>query len=70
MFEHDCLYTSCFGVLYACVSYFCNCTCSAQLTMFHVERRYRNTLIIIINLRTSTSHVLRVCGAEIAVFFV
>ena len=35
------------GVLHACVLYFCICTCSAQLSMFHVERRYRNTLIII-----------------------
>ena len=36
------------SVLYACVLYFCICTCSAQLTMFHKERRSRNTLIIII----------------------
>ena len=36
------------SVLYACVSYFCICTCSAQLSMFHMERRSRNTLIIII----------------------
>ena len=27
---------------------FCICTCSAQLSMFHKERRSRNTLIIII----------------------
>ena len=33
---------------YARVSYFCICTCSAQLSMFHMERRSRNTLIIII----------------------
>ena len=26
--------------------YFCICTCSAQLSMFHMERRSRNTLII------------------------
>ena len=32
----------------ACVLYFCICTCSAQLSMFHMERRSRNTLIIII----------------------
>ena len=43
MFEHDCLDTCCFGVLY-----FCICTCSAQLSMFHMERCSRNTLIIII----------------------
>ena len=36
------------SVLYACVLYFCVCTCSAQLSMFHMERRCRNTLIIII----------------------
>ena len=35
------------GVLDACVLYFCICICSAQLSMFHVERRSRNTLIII-----------------------
>ena len=32
------------SVLYACVLYFC----SAQLSMFHVDRHSRNTLIIII----------------------
>ena len=36
------------SVLCACVSYFCICTCSAQLGMFHMERRSRNTHIIII----------------------
>ena len=36
------------SVLYACVSYFCICTCSAQLSMFHMKRHSRNTLIIII----------------------
>ena len=36
------------SVLYACVLYFCICTCSAQLSMFHMERRSRNMLIIII----------------------
>ena len=35
------------SVLYACVSHFCICTCSAQLSMFHMERRSRNTLITI-----------------------
>ena len=34
------------GVLYACVLYFCTCTCSPQLSTFHMERRSRNTLII------------------------
>ena len=36
------------GVLYACVLYFSICTCSAQLSMFHMERRSRNTLTIIV----------------------
>ena len=36
------------SVLYACVSYFRSCACSAQLSMFHMERRSRHTLIIII----------------------
>ena len=36
------------SVLYLCILYFCICTCSAQLSMFHMERRYRNTLIITI----------------------
>ena len=35
------------SVLYACVLYFCICTCSAQLSMFHMERCPRNMLIII-----------------------
>ena len=34
--------------LSACVLYFCICTCSAQLSMFHMEWRSKNTLIIII----------------------
>ena len=36
------------SVLYAYVFYFCIYTCSAQLSMFHMEKRSRNTLIIII----------------------
>ena len=44
---------SCFSVLSACVFYFCICTCSAQLSMFHMEKRSRNTLIIILLLLTS-----------------
>ena len=35
------------SLLYACILYFCICTCSAQLSMFHMERRSRNTLITI-----------------------
>ena len=37
-----------FVVLYACIWYFCICTCSAQLSMFHTEKRSRNTLIIVV----------------------
>ena len=36
------------GVLYACVLYFCTCTFSMQLSMSHMERHSRNTIIIII----------------------
>ena len=36
------------GVLYACVLYFLICTCPAQLSMFHMKRHSRNTLIIVI----------------------
>ena len=47
MFQHDYLDTYCFG-LYACVLHFCICICSAQLSIFHMEKRSRNMLIIII----------------------
>ena len=36
------------SVLYACVLYFCICTCSVQLNIIHMQRRSRNMLIIII----------------------
>ena len=36
------------GVLCACVLYFRICTCSAKLSLFHMERCFRNTLIGII----------------------
>ena len=36
------------SVLYACVLHFCICTCSAQLSMFHMERRPGSTLIIVV----------------------
>ena len=35
------------SVLCGCVLYFCIYTCSAQLSMFHMERRSRNTLILV-----------------------
>ena len=41
------------SVLYACALYFCICTCSVQFSMFHMERRSRNTLIIIIIIITN-----------------
>ena len=47
------------SVLYACVSYFCICTCSAQLGMFHMERRSRNiliTILITINIASFPAH--------------
>ena len=37
-------------VSYFCVLYFCICTCSAQLSMFHTERCSRNMLTIIITI--------------------
>ena len=48
MFQHDYLDTYCFECHICMCLYFCFCTCSAQLSMFHMERRSRNTLIIII----------------------
>ena len=49
IFQHDYLDTYCFECLICMYFvYFCICTCSAQLSMFHMERRSRNTLIIII----------------------
>ena len=43
------------SVLYACVLYFGICTCSGQLSMFHMERCSRNTLITII-IKFSVGH--------------
>ena len=42
------------SVLYACVLYCCICTYSAQLGMFHMERRARNTLILLIIISVMT----------------
>ena len=36
------------GVLYGRVLYSSICTCSAQLTTFHMKRHYRNAITIII----------------------
>ena len=52
------------GVLYACVLYFCICTCSAQLSMFHMERRSRNTLVIIIVIMQQINKKTRTKGSH------
>ena len=44
------------SVLYACVLYLCICTCSVQLSMLDMERRSRNTLIIIIVFPQQVDH--------------
>ena len=49
LFQHDYLDTC---LDYACVLYFCISTCSAQLSMFHMERRSRNTFVIIIIIKS------------------
>ena len=46
------------GVLYACVLHFSICTCSEQLSMFHMERHSRNTLNIIIIITKQMNHTL------------
>ena len=38
------------SVLNACLLYVCICTCSVQMSMFHMEKRSRNTLITIITI--------------------
>ena len=48
MFEHDCLDTCCFGCLICMCFVFLYLHLSVQLSMFHIERRSRNMLIIII----------------------
>ena len=47
MFEHDWTPTV-LGCLICMHFLFCICTCSVQLSMFHMERHSKNTLIIII----------------------
>ena len=53
LFQHDYLDTYCFERLICMCFVFCICTCSAQLSMFHMERRFRNTLIIIIIIKVA-----------------
>ena len=48
VFQLDYLDTYCLSVLNAFVLCFCIFASSAQLSMFHMERRSRNTLIIVI----------------------
>ena len=43
------------GVLYAGVLYFCICNCSAQLSMCHMKKQSRNTLIFITIIITSNT---------------
>ena len=46
------------GVLYSCVLYFCICTCSAQLSLFHMEKCSRNRHGIIIMNELCSDYVL------------
>ena len=67
------IWTPVLSVLHACVLYFCICTCSAQLSMFHVERRSRNKLVIIIIIYRPTfvlsTHCMLVCCCCFFLFF-
>ena len=47
------------SVLFACVLYFCTCTCSAELSTIRMERCSRNTLMFII-----TCHIIDTEAAE------
>ena len=49
------------SVLYACVLHFCIGTCSAQLSMFHMERHSRSTLIIIDYLNGWNHYLMKDC---------
>ena len=46
------------SILYACVFYFC--ICSAQLSMFHMEKHSRNTLIIVIIISKDVRQIMTV----------
>ena len=52
MSKYDYLDTCCFERLICVCFVFLYCTCSAPLSMFHMERRSRNTFIIIIIITT------------------
>ena len=55
------------GFLHACVLlYFCICTCSVQLSMFHMERRSRNVIIIIITIyQSSYFHIVELYATHV-----
>ena len=48
MFKHDCLDTCCFGCLIRVWFVFLYLNLFSALSMFHIERRSRNTIIIVI----------------------
>ena len=52
------------SVLYACILYFY--TCSAQLSMFHMQRHSRNTLIIIINIIVIIIIIIIIMSCQLA----
>ena len=64
MFEHDCLDTCCCGCLIRTCFIFCNCTCLAHLSVVHMERQPRNTIIIITVLSSSgAGRVYALCSS-------
>ena len=52
------------GVLYACGLYFCVCACSMHLSVFHLEKRCRNTLMIMIIIITQIVQIRRRFGTQ------
>ena len=48
MLVHDCLDAYCLGCLICLCFVFLYCTCSAQLSMFHTERRSRYTFFFLL----------------------
>ena len=58
------------SVLYACVVYSCICTSSAQLRMFHMERRSIKTLIITIIIMISVDQTGGITAEDVKCRFV
>ena len=58
------------SVLFACLLYFCICPCSAQLSMFHTERRSRNTLININNIIITIIIILIIIAVVVVVIII